>query len=278
MATQWDYLFKNLGAWQGSFTQLSPQGEVLEDTPTIVSFTGLNQNQTMRQVVQRYSSDGNEVVDEKVFEYSSLGKGILFFENGAFSQGSIQLAPYSEFGAELGLIVGNRRLRLVQLFDRTGTLDRFTLIREKLANTDPPERPSLQLEDLLGEWQGEATTIYPDWRSSDTTTMSLKLRQEGDRLTQELTFGSGASQQTIASTAQIEGSRLYFDGSNPPVQVLLLPDKASATSPLSVKVGQPLFLEVGWLVEPELRQRMIRRYDSKGAWVSLTLVIEQKVA
>jgi hypothetical protein len=278
MATQWDYLFKNLGEWQGSFTQLSPQGKILEDTPTTVSFTGLDQNRTMRQVVQRYSFDGNEIVDEKVFEYSSLDKGILFFENGAFSQGSIQLAPYSEFGAELGLIAGDRRLRLVQLFDRTGTLDRLTLIREKLPNTNPPECSPLQLEDLLGDWQGEATTIYPDWRPPDTTPMSLKLRQEGDRLTQELTFGSGVSQQTIASSAQIEGSRLYFDHSTPPVQVLLLPDKASATSPLSVKAGQPLFLEVGWLIEPTLRQRMIRRYDSKGAWVSLTLVIEQKVA
>jgi len=30
----------------------------------------------------------------------------------------------SEFGAELGLIHGERRLRLVQLFDKTGQLNR----------------------------------------------------------------------------------------------------------------------------------------------------------
>ncbi|MGD1897244.1 MAG: hypothetical protein ACFB16_09880, partial [Phormidesmis sp.] len=36
------------------------------------------------------------------------------------------------------------------------------------------------------------------------------------------------------------------------------------------------FLEVGWLIDRHTRQRLIRRYDAEGAWVSLTLVTEQK--
>ena len=131
MRSQWECLLQNLGEWQGSFTRFSLQGEVLEDTPTVVSFEGLNNNQTMRQIVRRFPA--NQPQNEKILEYSSLGRGILLFENGAFSQGSIQLAPFSEFGAELGLIDGDRRLRLVQLFDPNGQLDRITLIREKLA-------------------------------------------------------------------------------------------------------------------------------------------------
>jgi hypothetical protein len=126
MKSQWECLLQNLGEWQGSFTRVSPQGEILEDTPSIVCLEGLNDNQTIRQTIRLGT-------DEKILEYSSLGRGVLFFQNGAFSQGSIQLAPFSEFGAELGLIDENIRLRLVQLFDKNGQLNQFTLIREYLA-------------------------------------------------------------------------------------------------------------------------------------------------
>ncbi|MHC5830307.1 MAG: DUF3598 family protein, partial [Nostoc sp.] len=47
--------------------------------------------------------------------------------------------------------------------------------------------------------------------------------------------------------------------------------------PLKVQLRQPLFLEVGWLIQPNLRQRMIRSYNDKGEWVSLTLVSEERV-
>jgi len=49
----------------------------------------------MRQIVRRFQP--NQAVEEKVLEYSSLGRGILFFENGAFSR-SIQLAPFQNLG------------------------------------------------------------------------------------------------------------------------------------------------------------------------------------
>lgn len=264
--SQWQCLLENLGEWQGSFTRLSPQGELLEDTPTVVSFTGLNDNQTMRQVVRRLPP--NQPVNEKVLEYSSLGRGILFFDNGAFSQGSIQLAPFAEFGAELGLIWGDRRLRLVQLFNN-GHLDRLTLIREQLAISTTPERPQLIVDDLIGQWQGEAVTIYPDWRSPDTYTTNLTIERVGDRLIQQLSFLG----RTITSEASIQGSIVYFDSNT---QILLLPDGASATSPLQVKGGTAFFLELGWLVAPQKRQRLIRAYSDKGEWISLTLVTEQR--
>jgi len=282
MRSQWECLLQNLGEWQGSFTRLSPQGELLEDTPTVVSLEGKNDNQTIRQVIRRVLP-GN--VDEKVLEYSSLGRGVLFFEDGAFSQGSMQWGPFSEFGAELGLIHGNRRLRLVQLFKQqassapslTTTPDRLTLIREKLAGTDAPERPHLTLDALLGEWQGEAVTLYPDLRSPDNYPTTLKLDcQHGNKLVQQLTFGKGESTRTITSTARIDGNLLYFDEGSSPVQVLLLPDGASATFPQQIKARQAFFLEVGWLVQADLRQRMIRSYSDKGEWVSLTLVTERK--
>ncbi|HEY9901623.1 MAG TPA: DUF3598 family protein [Candidatus Sericytochromatia bacterium] len=276
MRSQWDCLLQNLGEWQGSFTRFSPQGEQLEDTPTVVSFEGLNNNQTIRQIVRRLPP--NQPVDEKVLEYSSLGRNTLLFENGAFSQGSVQWAPFSEFGAELGLIDGTRRLRLVQLFDKDSQLSRLTLIREKLAGTDSPERPPLTVEQLLGEWQGEAVTIYPDLRTPDIYPTQLKIhREESDRLVQHLTYGTGASARTISSTAKIDGSILHFDQSALDTQVLLLPDGASSNCPLHVKSGHFFVLEVGWLIQPNQRQRLVRSYSDKGEWVSLTLVTEQRV-
>jgi len=270
MKSQWECLLENLGSWQGSFTRLSPSGEMLEDVPSIVSFTGLNHNQTMRQIVHLKPADQAE--SEKVLEYSSLGRNILLFDNGAFSLGTIQFAPFSEFGAELGLIERDRRLRLVQLFDKQGKLTGLTLIREKLAGSETPERPPLQVEDLIGEWQGEATTIYPDWRSPDAYTTSLSIRREGDRLNQTLKFG----ESSIASSARIEGASLKFDRAG--VQILLLPDGASSNCPLEIKPRQPFVLEVGWLLQPNLRQRLVRSYSDKGEWVSLTSVTEHKIS
>ncbi|HEY9819451.1 MAG TPA: DUF3598 family protein [Candidatus Sericytochromatia bacterium] len=275
MPSQWDCLLQNLGEWQGSFTRFSPQGEQLEDTPTVVSLEGLNDNRTIRQIIRRLPP--GQPVDEKVLEYSSLGRNTLFLENGAFSQGSIQWGPFAEFGAELGLIEGNRRLRLVQLFDRTSKLERVTLIREKLAGTDIPERPALTVAQLLGEWQGEAVSVYPDARSPDTYPTQLKVHREDNRLVQQLNFGTGASVRTITSTAKIDGSILHFDQSPLPTQVLLLPDAASSTCPVQVKPGHFFVLEVGWLLQSNQRQRLIRSYSDKGEWVSLTLVREQRV-
>jgi hypothetical protein len=269
MKSQWESLLQNLGIWEGSFTRISPKGEILEDIPSVVSFEGLDNNQTMRQIVRRQGQE------DLVLEYSSLSRGILFFENGAFSYGSLQLAPFSEFAAELGLIHENRRLRLVQLFDKNNNFEKLTLIREYLTGTPVTEHPPLTVEALLGEWHGEALTIYPDWRSPDTysTKMQLHLDDAG-KLVQNTTFNN----RTITSTATVKGSIISFD-QNPQnqIQVLLLPDGASATFPLKAQLRQPLFLEVGWLIEPNLRQRMIRTYSDKGEWISLTLVVERQV-
>ncbi|MEL7245151.1 MAG: DUF3598 family protein [Cyanobacteria bacterium J06573_2] len=263
MISQWNALLKNLGEWEGSFTRLSLNGELLQDTKSVVSLEGLNNNQTIRQTIRLGD-------DEKVLEYSSLGKGIMFFEDGAFSNGSIQLAPFSEFGGEFGFIHENHRLRLIQLFDKNLKLNTFTLIREHLAQTQSSQRPVLTVDALLGEWFGEAVTIYPDLQKPDSYSTQMHLSIENGKLTQSLSFAN----RTITSTATIKDSLLLFEENQ--VQVLMLPDGASVTSPLQIQLRQPLFLEVGWLINPNLRQRMIRSYNDKGEWISLTLVTERK--
>ena len=272
-STQWARLLKNQGTWVGSFTQLSPTGEILQDTPSEVVLTPLNGGNTMRQEIRKRPP--GQPPSETVLEYSSLGRGVLFCETGAFSQGSIQRSPVSEFGAELGLIHNHERLRLAQIFPKQPTLGSLTLIREHLAGTEPAPRPALTLEQLLGTWVGQATTVYPDLQPQQSLASRLEMGlSPTGAVTQTLSFGPGPA---LSSQGQRLGSTLRFDQGRQPVTVLLLPDGASATFPTEIQPGQPLFLEVGWLIAPTLRQRLIRTYDDRGTWVSLTLVIEEKV-
>jgi hypothetical protein len=278
MRSQWENFQENLGEWLGSFTKFSSQGEIVKDTPSILQLEALNDNKTVRLTLRRFppSPDGitKPPIDELVREYESLGRDILFFENGAFSQGTIQLAPFTQSGAEFGFVGENRRLRLVELCDTDGNLGELTLIREKRANTDAVERPPLTVEALLGTWNGEAITLYPGFRPPETfsTQMQIQLESSG-KLTQTLSFAN----KTISSTATIAGSILYFDQGSQPVRVYLLPDGASATVPERIQLRQPLFFEAGWLISPCERQRLIRSYNGKGEWESLTLITEHKI-
>ncbi len=271
--SQWDYLLQNLGSWSGSFTRIAPSGEIKSDSDSLVTLVGLNQNQTIRQTIQQFGAAG-ELLYDRLLEYSSLGRGTLFFADGAFSQGSIQFAPFAEFGAELGFISGDSRLRLVQQFDQDSRIAQLTLIREQRQDSPKAERPALTPDQLVGVWQGEAVTLYPDWRPPSHFTTALTVSLSADRLTQQLS----APGLNFSSTAQIDGSILRFEQGRHPMQLLLLPGGASANLPLSLPRREAFLLEAGWLIRPDHRQRMIRSYDAKGEWVSLTLVNEHRQA
>ncbi len=273
-SSQWQRLLKNVGIWQGSFTQLVPQGQnlqILKDVPTEVALIPQDNGSAMRQEIRRFPP--RESAQTQVLEYRALSRSTLFFENGAFSQGSTQWGPFSEFGAELGLIDGDRRLRLVQLY-KASEFKQFTLIREQLKGSSAPERPPLAVEDLIGTWQGIATTQYADLQPEQSQATQLKVEKISDlSIRQTLTIPGIPA---ITSVGDIKGQTIFFKEGAQPVQVTLLPDGASATLPQRIASRQPFFLESGWLLNTHTRQRLIRRYDATGAWVSLTLVIEQK--
>ena len=272
MTSQWERLLKNKGTWVGSFTQLSSQGEVVNDVPTVVSLKPMDAGNAMRQEITK--SPPGEPPQTTVLEYRSLGKSVLFFKNGAFSQGSLQWGPFSEFGAELGLIAEQHRLRLVQVFDKDRQLSQLTLIREYLEGTSPSQRPDLTLEMLEGTWQGEATTLYPDYSPSETYPTRLEIACKGNTVQQTLHIGEEAP--PIRSQGKVMGDRILFEAGSQTVQVLLLPDSASSTCPTHIEPRKPLFLEMGWMIAPNHRQRMIRQYTAQGGWASLTLVTERR--
>jgi len=58
---------------------------------------------------------------------------------------------------------------------------------------------------------------------------------------------------------------------------LALADGASSFIPIHLPRHHPFEVEVGWLLGDNERQRLIRRYNSKGEWVSATHIVENKV-
>jgi hypothetical protein len=281
MRSQWECLLQNLGVWQGSFMRLSPQGVMLEDTPSETTLALKEDGKTMRQVVRRFDKGQSQ---DLVLEYRSLNKNTVFFENGAFSQGSLQFAPYSDFGAELGLIYGDRRMRLVTLYDRQSQLERFTFIREHLPQSQTPERPPLTLEALLGKWEGTSITLAADWLMPESVPTLTEWQRDGDRVIMRLMIQpnqSNSGNQTITSIAHIDPLNpqiLNFErDSSLAVQTLFLADGASITCPKAIAPRQAFRISLSWLLERSLHQRLIRTYDRTGSWSSLSLVTERKV-
>ena len=202
MSEQWQYFLKNLGQWEGKFSHYSPQGDWIEDIPSLLTIEGQDDNTRVHFLLQRFYP--NRPPHEMVLEFSELGPDILFCPNGAFSQGSMQSSAFSQFGAELGLIAGDRRLRIVQQFDQ-GDLKRITIIPEKRIGVDIPPQDPLTVDQLLGTWQGEAITVNANLQVSEPYEVSMELTLiEGDRLKQSLGWYQGKEQQKIESTAKIE--------------------------------------------------------------------------
>jgi Domain of unknown function (DUF3598) len=276
--TQWQGLLQNLGTWQGSFTQLSPDGLEIQDTPSEVTLTLSADEQTVDFALKRFP-DGTVPQEMMLrFQYPGPGPKVPFFESGCFSQGSLQWSAWSSFGNELAMIEGDRRLRLVQLYSQGSDLNSLTLIREVRAGSDAHPSPPLKVDDLIGTWAGEATTLYPDGRLASPVQTCLSVEREGERLSQTLQF----ERQTISSSARIEdrcqGSCLTFEDSPQPMQLLCLPGGASSLCPTQIQPNVPFVVEAGWLIEPTYRKRLLRNYCARGEWVSITLVTERKTS
>ncbi len=283
MKSQWECVLQNLGEWQGSFTRLSPTGEEIEDTPSLISLTGVDENRlsrgqappTIHLALTRYypDADGVPQPQEMAFDFSEPGAGAIFFETGAFSEGSPYLRMGAPGGAEFAFKHADRRLRLIQQFDANGSLFRLTLIRERRVGTQAPERPPLDVAGWLGVWQGEAVTLYPGSTHFDRVPTHQTVVFKDDRtVSRAQTIGSQVTESTLKIATQTDRTRL----TNQSTQVILLPDAAYALYPTQIESGVEISIEVGWSIEPNLRQRMIRTYTDRGEWLSLTFITESR--
>jgi hypothetical protein len=239
MASQWQNFLLNLGAWQGSFTGISPTGAVLKDTPSLLTLEASEQSgdgaiTMVRFGLQRFEGGdrGAAPSSDLSQEYRSLGRQVVFFDTGTFCKGSLQLAPGTVFGGEFGFVHGDRRHRLVLLYGEAGSADQLVLIREFRVGTGAQECPPLTAEQVQGPWQGTAATIAADW-------------PEPDRAEAQVNF-------TAAGLAAFQW----------------LPDGGYCRWPQQVSHREAFTVEAGWLTAPDRLERLIRRYDGSGAWLS----------
>ncbi|MEM9157321.1 MAG: DUF3598 family protein [Cyanobacteria bacterium P01_F01_bin.33] len=268
MPSQWDCFLKNLGQWRGSFAYLSPAGAIEKEIPSVVTLTGEDDDRAIRLTVE-YPTESHRNV---LWRFHAPETGMTLFDNGAFSRANDGESPYLKLAVEQGLISGGRRLRLVQIFN-VGSPARVTLIQEGLPGCEDARRSPLTAEQLLGTWQGEAVEIDPTGNQRVYSTC-LTVAREGERLHQTLQFGD----REISSVARIDGSILHFEDKQPHTCVLLLSDGGSARAPIQIQQGVPFQMELGWLLEPTVRQRLVRSYDESGRWLHATLVTEHKTA
>jgi len=257
--SQWTCLLHHLGEWRGTFTDIGPTGTWGRERPSVVTLTGLQANRVIRQTI---TVDGSS----KVLEYGGLGRGVLFFADGAFSQGAMQRGPLGEFGAELALLYGERRVRCAFLF-QDNHLRSFTLIRECRGEAYVWGQ-TLPLA-AQQTWYGQTTTLYPDWHCPPMqrqTQLSLEISESGQvrrRLWEEtegeqwVTY-TPAHETCYQPAAPWQGVLLWLaDG----IWVSVLQPAVPATT-------YQLTLELFWW-HPEILLGIRRIYRQDGAWESL---------
>jgi hypothetical protein len=279
MKCQWDCVLENLGEWVGSFTAFSPQGEEVEDIPSVLSLVGTGGNQTIEFVLNRfYPVVGSSELESKTLamNFSAPDAGAVFFDTGAFSSGQGSVRAGVKSIGEFCLVGIDRRCRLVLVYSLGMQLERVTLIREQRKGTNAPERPPLAVSDLLGTWScsegsgcldGRSVISVPKKTKSIFTTTDRGYQWD-DNVLISLTASSDWAKPTLSERV------LHFDRDNQSYQMLLLPDSAYSICPTQIVLGHPFYLEMGWLLSPGLRHRLVRRYDNTGKWNSTSFIVE----
>ena len=254
MGSQWENFLANLGEWRGSFTALNAEGEVGQSTASILTLERGEEERLVHFRLRRFGAGDEDGVPSREMnqEYRSLGRQVVFFDSGSFSKGSLQVAPGTPFGAEFGFIAGDRRHRLVQLHNSEGALESFVLIREFRSGSSASERPALQLETLLGPWTGQVATITADWPEPEIAPCALQI-EGGTGQPFHIRSQSGAAVSESGGAHQ----RLWLQS-----------DAGYSLAPVQLSHRQAFAVEAGWLPEPDRLERLIRRYDASGAWLS----------
>lgn len=276
MKTQKQCLALHLGRWEGIFTEYTPDSlEIKAQKRSVITFEQ-PEPQIIRQT-NAYFSMGSELVNSTPtsWEYRDFSVGLRFFEDGSFSNGKVQLAPFSDFATEQGFLVGDQKVRVVQQWNAQGITTSFTTIREIRGTWQDPGTTLISPDHLLGRWQGSTTTFTAAEYTPIISEIELEFQRDQDDWTEQIKIAG----QTIKIDGVIAGSRLYlpkFKG-----QMLFLPGNLIVYSPeqlpISTHSDRSFKVGLGWLPAPDIYLRMIRQYDQNGSWQSVALLQAKKI-
>ncbi|WP_415399920.1 DUF3598 family protein [Synechococcus sp. W4D4] len=272
MASQWANFLLNLGEWRGSFCGFAPDGSIADTTPSILSLEAGDSERLVHFRLRRYGPDGldGEPIHEMAQDYRNLGKQVVFFANGTFCKGSMQVSPCAEFGGEFGFVDQDRRHRMVQLHGTDGTFSKLVLIREFRNGGAGEEQPPASLDRLSGQWSGEASTINAEWLEPTIEQASFQICRDGE---QGFSWLTQIGNQVSERRGVLESTRFGRTFGAQEQCLQLLPDGGFNLRPVRVNHRAAFQMEAGWMPSPGRMQRLIRRYDASGAWVSATQIL-----
>ena len=279
---QWACIKENVGIWNGSFLQFSADGEVVKDTPSVLTLEETTLNQTLSLTLERMPEGEPKKVNHLTFTYPGLAPYTYFFESGAFSQGAAQWTAFGQFVNEYSLKVrDDRRVRFVVAYDSTqrytSAIKYVTLICETQTGGSQFNPAAIAFEEVLGEWTGTGEALMvdvfkPDCRDAWTLTEESLLcheQIEESQYTLSLEHPEVSSNQAVVHFTGADGALDY--------QLMLLPKGAYCFLPKEIKQDSPFRLEVGWISEDSVRSRFIRYYDKRGVWTHSALFRDEPV-
>ena len=246
MSDQWTRFQRNLGVWQGSFVTFNQQLVLQQVQPSELTLA-LAPSRSSIELLLLFWPDqqdlpamppSGEPVKRICQSFSDLPSELCFFPTGSFCRGSLFIAPvrqaWTRTYAEFGFLCGDRRHRLVLLWDGAGRMDRIVLIREFRSRSGALERPAFELAMLDGDWLLQETR-----RVSGKTADHSTARQDRFRLGTESSSG-----------------------------LIALPDGGAIRAPLQLGESAELVIEAWWSAGPDRIERITRRYDQHGSWMA----------
>ena len=161
MSSQWDGLLRNVGAWRGWFDSMDGSMQRTKRQPSLLTLepaaSGVPLHLTLLLWPEGSGSPHQTPPGEPekriVQSFMRLDPDMGVFGTGSFSRGTLYRSHWTKLYAEFGFLHGQRRHRLVLLWDGSGQLERIVLIREFLVGSSAVERPALQADHLIGDWR-----------------------------------------------------------------------------------------------------------------------------
>ena len=160
---EWELLLRNVGEWRGWFDSMDGTLQLTKRQPSLLTRqpapSGIPLHLTLLLWPEPKESESlcqppeGEPEKRIVQSFMRLDPDMGVFGTGSFSRGTLYRSNWTKLYAEFCFLHGQRRHRLVLLWDGSGQLVRIVLIREFLAGSSSAECPALQADHLVGDWR-----------------------------------------------------------------------------------------------------------------------------